>query len=158
MKTVAILSSLLLFGATSVSAAPVSERETQAPTEMDITAFSANTQPHGDGAFISFNIAIPNTSMSTTCGYSDQTSVSVLPDVSLRPCDDPAVEWQFRQDPSIPGTEGRYRVVITYAYDGVKRVAGYHEWPATDFPLESFGSTSETFYRGQPDFTITDLS
>ncbi|KAI4869165.1 hypothetical protein F4820DRAFT_43252 [Hypoxylon rubiginosum] len=158
MKTIAALSSLLLFGATSVFAAPVNERQIEAPTEMDITSFSANTEPHGTGAFISFDIAIPNTSMSTTCAYSDQSSVSVLPSVSMRPCDDPAVEWQFHQDPSIPGTEGRYRVVITYAYDGVKKIAGFHEWPATDFPLENFGSTVATFYRGQPDFTITDLS
>lgn len=76
----------------------------------------------------------------------------------LQPCDDAAVEWEFRQDPSMPGTSGQYRVVVTYAYDGAKRVAGYHEWPATDFPLESFGSTSETFYRGQPDFVISNLS
>ncbi|XXG93772.1 hypothetical protein Hte_000021 [Hypoxylon texense] len=158
MKTIAALSSLLLFGATSVFAAPVNERQIEVPKEMDITAFSANTEPHGTGAFISFNIAIPNTSMSTTCAYSDQSSVSELPSVSLRPCNDPAVEWEFRQDPSLPGSEGQYRVVITYAYDGVKKVAGFHEWPATDFPLENFGSTVATFYRGAPDFTITNLS
>ncbi|KAI1773895.1 hypothetical protein F4818DRAFT_85210 [Hypoxylon cercidicola] len=157
MKTIAALSSLLLLAATSVSAAPVVERQTQAPTEMDIAAFSANTEPHGTGAFISFNITIPNT-MSTTCAYSDHTSVSILPSVSLRPCNDPAVEWEFRQDPSLPGSDGRYRVVITYAYDGEKKVAGYHEWPASDFPLEDFGSVFETFYRGQPNFTITNLS
>ncbi|KAI1761893.1 hypothetical protein GGR53DRAFT_449938 [Hypoxylon sp. FL1150] len=158
MKAIAALSSLLLLGATSVSAVPVVERQTQVPTEMDITAFSANTLPHGTAAFISFNIAIPNTSTSTTCSYSDQSSVSVLPSVSLRPCDDPLVEWEFRQDPSLPGSEGQYRVVITYAYDGVKKVAGFHEWPATDFPQEDFGSTVATFYRGEPDFVITDLS
>ncbi|KAI6093399.1 hypothetical protein F4821DRAFT_222882 [Hypoxylon rubiginosum] len=158
MKTIAALSSLLLLGATSVSAAPVVERQTQAPTEMDITAFSANTLPHGTAAFISFNIAIPNTSLSTTCSYTDHSSVSILPNVSLRPCDDPAVEWQFNQDPSLPGTSGQYRVVVTYAYDGAKKVAGFHEWPATDFPLEDFGSTTATFYRGEPDFVISNLS
>ncbi|KAI1390377.1 uncharacterized protein F4822DRAFT_234514 [Hypoxylon trugodes] len=158
MKTVAALSSLLLLGATSVSAAPVTERQAQAPTELDITKFSANTQPHGSGAFISFNVAVPGTSVSTTCKYSDFTSDSSLPSVSLRACDDAAVEWQFRQDPSQPGTEGDYRVVVLYTYDGAKKVAGYHEWPATDFPLESFGSTSETIYRGNTDFVMTNLS
>ncbi|KAI1370922.1 hypothetical protein F4677DRAFT_436997 [Hypoxylon crocopeplum] len=158
MKTVAALSSLLLLGATSVSAVPVTERQVQPPTEMDITKFSANTLPHGTGAFISFTIDIPNTSTSTTCNYSDNTSVSELPSVSMRPCTDPAVEWQFHQDPSQPGGEGQYRVVVTYAYDGAKKVAGFHEWPATDFPLENFGSTVETFYTGQPDFVIANLS
>ncbi|KAL7628519.1 hypothetical protein AAE478_000034 [Parahypoxylon ruwenzoriense] len=159
MKTVTVLTSLLLFGASAVSAAPVTERQVQKPTEFDITNFSANTQPHGDGAFISFNLAVPGTSTSTQCGYSDSSSISALPSVPMRPCDDPAVEWQFRQDPSVPGTEGRYRIVVTYAYgEGNARVAGFHEWPATDFPLESFGSTVETFYRGQPDFVIDNLS
>ncbi|KAI1103877.1 hypothetical protein F4804DRAFT_212018 [Jackrogersella minutella] len=158
MKTFATLSSLLLLGATSVSAAPVTERQVQAPAEMDITNFSANTEPHGSGAFISFNIAIPGTSTTTNCTYSDFTSVSELPSVSFQPCDDPAVEWQFHQDPSQPGTEGDYRVVITYAYDASKKVAGWHEWPASDFPLENFGSTVETFYSGAPDFVISNLS
>ncbi|KAI2776206.1 hypothetical protein F4815DRAFT_362211 [Daldinia loculata] len=157
MKSVSILSSLLL-GAVSVFGAPVTERQVEAPTEFDITNFSANTLPHGTGAFISFDIAIPNTSVSTTCGYSDQSSVSKLPSVSLRACDDPAFEWQFHQDPSQPGTEGRYRVVVTYAYDSPKKVAGFHEWPATEFPLENFGSTVATFYRGEPDFVIADVS
>ncbi|OTA97840.1 hypothetical protein M434DRAFT_391461 [Hypoxylon sp. CO27-5] len=156
MKTVAALSSLLLLG--SVSAAPVTERDVQPPTEFDVTKFSANTIPHGTGAFISFDVAIPNTSVSTTCSYSDQSSVGDLPSVSMRPCDDPAVQWQFHQDPSQPGTEGQYRVVVTYAYDGAKRVGGFHEWPATDFPLEQYGAAFATFYRGIPDFVITNLS
>lgn len=50
MKSFTAISSLLLLGAASVFAAPVSEREVPAPTEMDITSFSANTLPHGDGA------------------------------------------------------------------------------------------------------------
>lgn len=50
MKTVAAISSLLLLGASSVSAAPVTERQIQVPTEMDVTNFSANTLPHGTGA------------------------------------------------------------------------------------------------------------
>ncbi|KAI2619494.1 hypothetical protein GGS26DRAFT_595341 [Hypomontagnella submonticulosa] len=158
MKTVAAISSLLLLGASSVSAAPVTERQIQVPTEMDVTNFSANTLPHGTGAFISFNIAVPGTTETTTCSYSDQSSVGQLPSVSMRPCDDPAVEWEFRQDPSQPGSEGRYRVVVTYAYDAPKRVGGFHEWPATDFPEENFGSTYATFYRGAPDFVITNLS
>ncbi|KAI0005837.1 hypothetical protein F4779DRAFT_620828 [Xylariaceae sp. FL0662B] len=154
MKSIAAIASLFLV---AVSAAPVEQRQT--PTEFDITKFSANTKPHGDGAFISFDIAIPSVK-STTCSYADTTSVSQLPAVSMRPCDDAAFEWQFRQDPSQPGAQGRYRVVVTYAVNGVgdgRKVAGYHEWPATDFPLENFGSTVETFYRGEPDFVIDDL-
>ncbi|KAI2464964.1 hypothetical protein F4781DRAFT_411061 [Annulohypoxylon bovei var. microspora] len=158
MKTFATLFSVLLLGASSVTAAPVSEREVQAPTEMDISSFSANTLPHGTGAFISFSISIPNTSLNTTCAYSDQSSVSFLPSVPLQPCADPSVEWEFRQDPSQPGGEGDYRVVVTYAYDAPKKVAGYHEWPASDFPLENFGSTVETFFTGTPDFVISNLS
>ncbi|KAI0891706.1 hypothetical protein F4806DRAFT_500692 [Annulohypoxylon nitens] len=154
MKTFAFISALLL----GASAAPVNEREAPVPAEFDITSFSANTLPHGTGAFISFNIAVPNTSLNTTCAYSDQSSVSILPSVSMRPCNDASVEWEFKQDPSQPGSEGNYRVVITYAYDTPKKVAGFHEWPATDFPLENFGSTVETFYTGTPDFTITNLS
>ncbi|KAI0890769.1 uncharacterized protein GGS22DRAFT_151774 [Annulohypoxylon maeteangense] len=154
MKTFTTVSSLLLLGASTITAAPV----TAAPSEFDITSFSANTLPHGTGAFISFNIAIPGTTVNTTCAYSDQSSVSALPSVSLRPCNDASVEWQFKQDPSRPGTEGQYRVVVTYAYDAPKKVAGYHEWPATDFPLKDFGSTFETFYTGAPDFVVTNLS
>ncbi|OTA98719.1 hypothetical protein M426DRAFT_325750 [Hypoxylon sp. CI-4A] len=157
MKTVAALSSLLLLGATSATYIPVAERQVQAPTELDVSSFSANTEPHGTGAFISFNVAAPN-AVSTTCSYSDHSSVSELPSVSLRPCDDAAVEWEFRQDPSQPGSEGRYRVVITYAYDGAKKVAGYHEWPASDFPLQNLGSTVATRYSGEPDFVISNLS
>ncbi|KAI8958379.1 hypothetical protein F5Y11DRAFT_40798 [Daldinia sp. FL1419] len=157
MKSVTILSSLLL-GAASVFGAPVTEKRAEVPTEFDITNFSANTLPHGTGAFVSFNVAIPSTTVSTTCNYSDQSSVSKLPSVSLRPCDDPSFEWQFHQDPSQPGTEGHYRVVVVYAYDAPKKVAGYHEWPATDFPQENFGSTYATFYRGAPDFVVGNLS
>ncbi|KAK6948085.1 hypothetical protein Daesc_009849 [Daldinia eschscholtzii] len=156
MKSFAVLSSVL-FGAASVFGAPLTERA-EAPTEFDITKFSANTIPHGTGAFISFDVAIPNTSIHTTCAYSDQTSVSTLPSVPQSECVDPAFHWQFRQDPSLPGTEGRYRVVVTYAYDGPKTVGGFHEWPATDFPLENHGSTYATAYRGEPDFVITNLS
>ncbi|KAI1088234.1 hypothetical protein F5B19DRAFT_24646 [Rostrohypoxylon terebratum] len=154
MKTFAFVSALLL----GASAAPVNERQVQAPTEFDITSFSANTLPHGTGAFISFNIAVPDTSLSTTCSYSDHSSVSILPSVSMRPCDDASVQWEFSQDPSQPGTDGSYRLVVTYAYDALVEIAGFHEWPATDFPLENFGSTVETFYTGTPDFTITNLS
>ncbi|KAI1074544.1 hypothetical protein F5B20DRAFT_586161 [Whalleya microplaca] len=151
MRVIAAISTLLV----AVSAAPLEQRA--AASEMDITNFSANTAPHGDGAYISFDIAVPDAS-STRCSYSDQTSVSQLPSVSMRPCDDPAFQWQFRQDPSQPGTEGQYRVVVTYADGSGSRVGGYHEWPATDFPEESFGSTTETFYRGEPSFVITNLS
>ncbi|KAI0842761.1 hypothetical protein F5Y06DRAFT_256019 [Hypoxylon sp. FL0890] len=158
MKSIAALSSILLLGTTCVSAAPFTERQVQAPTEFDVTKFSANTIPHGTGAFISFDVAIPNTSVATTCSYSDQSSVDELPAVSMRPCANPAVEWQFHQDPSQPGAEGNYRVVVTYAYDGPKKVGGFHEWPATDFPLEQYGAAFATFYRGAPDFVITNLS
>ncbi|KAG4217745.1 hypothetical protein PC116_g33775 [Phytophthora cactorum] len=48
MKSFAVLSSVL-FGAASVFGAPLTERA-EAPTEFDITKFSANTIPHGTGA------------------------------------------------------------------------------------------------------------
>jgi hypothetical protein len=66
-------------------------------------------------------------------------------------CDDPTVKWQFRQDPSQPGSEGRYRIVVVYNTDNIGG-AGYHEWDPKDFPL---GNDQETVYNGASDFTIT---
>jgi hypothetical protein len=104
----------------------------------------------------SYDINVPGV-LSTTCSYSDQTSVSRLPAVSFTSCADPAVQWQFRQDPGVPGAEGRYRIVITVANSAGGRNAGFREWDPSAFPVENFGSSVAQFYRGEPDFVITDI-
>ncbi|KAK9774889.1 hypothetical protein SCAR479_08444 [Seiridium cardinale] len=152
MKNFAAISALLL---SAVSAAPVEQRQAN---EFDITNFSANTQPLGTAAFLSYDIEIPGVP-STSCSYSDQTSVGAIPDITpYRGCDNTAVQWQFRHEPSQPGTSGPYLLVITYtdASTGIT-VAGFKEWPATDFPFENFGSTVAQFYRGEPNFIITNV-
>jgi hypothetical protein len=150
MKTTALLLSVL----SAVTAAPLEARQT--PTEFQITNFSANTTPHGTGAFFSYNINVPGV-LSTSCSYSDQTSVGRLPTVEFTPCADPAVQWQFRQDPGQPGAEGRYRIVITVANSAGGRNAGFREWAPTVFPVEDFGSSVAQFYRGETDFVISDI-
>jgi hypothetical protein len=149
MKTTALILSLL----SAVSAAPVEQRQA---TEFQITNLSANTTPHGTGAFFSYDINVPGV-LSTTCSYTDQTSVGRLPNIAFTPCADPAVQWQFRQDPSQPGSEGRYRIVITVANAAGGRVAGFREWAPADFPVENFGSSVAQFYRGEPSFVITNV-
>ncbi|GAP91682.1 hypothetical protein SAMD00023353_6900440 [Rosellinia necatrix] len=148
MKTFALLTCLLL-GAT---ATPVKQR--QAITQAQVSGFAASTNPNGDGATIAYDFEIPGV-LATHCAYEDSTSGSTLPAVPLTTrCDDPAVRWQFRQDPSIPGTEGRYRIVVVRSLpDSAAEEAGFYEWPASDFPLVE----AETVYQGASDFTI-DLS
>ncbi|CAJ2500842.1 Uu.00g036950.m01.CDS01 [Anthostomella pinea] len=150
MKTVAVASSLLL----TVAAVPVEQRQA---TEMDFTNFVANTIANGNGAVISYDIAIPGV-MSTHCAYFDSTSTEELPSVSAATCDNSAMIWQFHQDPSLPGAEGQYRIVVTYIDASGVGHSGYHEWLPTDFPAETYGSTSETVYRGESSFVISDLS
>jgi hypothetical protein len=184
MKYLALFTSFLL----STRASPVKQRQS---TQATISDFSASTNPNGNGATyavhlllplydfgnvmpmyvrpnanlngsrrISYDISIPEL-LTTHCSYSDQTSGSKLPTVELTPCDDPSVRWQFRQDPSQPGTEGRYRIVVVIltptSGSGEGGKAGFHEWVSTDFPLELVGSENETVYRGASEFAI-DLS
>ncbi|KAH6657538.1 hypothetical protein BKA67DRAFT_555559 [Truncatella angustata] len=152
MKNIAAISTLLL---SVVSGAPVEQRQA---TEFDITNFSANTIPHGTGAFLSYDITIPGV-LSTNCFYSDQSSVGSIPDITpYRGCADAAVQWQFRHEPSQPGGSAPYLLVITYKdlNTGVT-VAGSKEWPSTDFPFEDFGSTVAQFYRGEPNFVVDDV-
>jgi hypothetical protein len=58
------------------------------------------------------------------------------------------VKWQFRQDPSMPGGEGRYRIVIVVS--GGQAGAGFHEWAPSDFPLVA----GETVYQGASAFVV----
>ncbi|KAI0021683.1 hypothetical protein F4780DRAFT_275440 [Xylariomycetidae sp. FL0641] len=151
MKSFAVIPTMLL----AASSAPVESRDA---TEMDITDFKAQTLSTGDGATISYDIAIPGV-LSTHCEYADSTSTTKLPDISsLIPCDDAAITWEFRQDPSQPGTSGRYRIVVTYIDPSGKGVAGFHEWPSTDFAEETVESSTEVVYGGEADFVISDLS
>ncbi|TPX14550.1 uncharacterized protein E0L32_005242 [Thyridium curvatum] len=150
MKSFTALTTAILAGL--VSAKPL---HTRATTEFDVTSFSANTLPHGTAASIGFKIAAAPGGASTECKYSDNTSVGHLPDVPFRPCDDAAFQWQFRQEPSQPGTEGQYLIVVKYDDPTLGHpVAGAHEWPASDFPFENQGSTVSQAYRGEPDFVI----
>ncbi|ETS87821.1 hypothetical protein PFICI_01649 [Pestalotiopsis fici W106-1] len=150
MKTFAAISALFLSAA---SAAPLEQRQA---TEFDITNFSANTIPHGTGAFMSYDIEIPGV-LSTTCSYSDQTSVGHLPDITpYRPCDDASVTWQWRQIQAGPTGPGPYLLVILYTDPATSAVVdGSKEWPSTDFPVEDQGSSVAQFYRGEPNFVIT---
>ncbi|KAI1496844.1 hypothetical protein F5X99DRAFT_50387 [Biscogniauxia marginata] len=150
MKTAAFLSSLLL---AAVSATPISE----IPSQINVIGFTAMTEPHGDGASLSFRVTIPGTAVDqVSCSYADQTSVD-LPDIPMTECEDPALRFQFRQDPTRPGTaEGRYRLVVTYTNPtpGGEGLAGYHEWDPADFAVTS-DSTTDIIYKGEPDFTLT---
>ncbi|KAI1150252.1 hypothetical protein F4825DRAFT_20183 [Nemania diffusa] len=149
MKYLVLLASLLL-GAT---ASPVRQRQT---TQANISSFSASTNTNSDGAVITYDIELPGL-VSTHCSYSDSTSGSTLPAVAQTPCDDPAVRWQFRQDPSLPGGQGRYRIVVIYAPASGAGKAGFHEWDPSDFPLQVVGGGDETVYQGAADFVI-DMS
>ncbi|KAI1638471.1 hypothetical protein F4809DRAFT_600125 [Biscogniauxia mediterranea] len=153
-STTTILSSLLL---ALVSASPIA----RAPSQIDVTGFTAQTEPNGDGASISFTVSIPSVSIEgTSCAYSDATSLGRLPDVPLTPCaSSAALRFQFRQDPAqYPGAgEGRYRLVVVYAPGeaGVPGVAGYHEWDPSDFVASGGGGSEDLVYEGVPDFTLT---
>lgn len=106
---------------------------------------------------ISFDVEIPDR-VSTHCSYTDETSGSTLPTINQTPCDDESVIWQFKQDPSSPGSEGQYRIVIIHALESGAAEAGFHEWSASDFPLEEHtGSSDETVYAGASDFAV-DMS
>ncbi|KAI0424144.1 hypothetical protein F5Y09DRAFT_151781 [Xylaria sp. FL1042] len=146
MKCLTVLTALLL-GAT---ASPVRQRQT---TQANISSFSASTNTNGDGATIGYDLEIVGI-VNTHCSYSDSTSGSKLPDVGQTPCDNPVVRWQFRQDPSLPGSEGRYRIVVIYAPASGPSAAGFHEWAPSDFPQESLGSETETIYQGASDFVM----
>ncbi|KAI0523743.1 hypothetical protein F5B22DRAFT_415157 [Xylaria bambusicola] len=141
MKYFAVLTTLLL-GAT---ASPVGKRQTTIAT---ISEFFASTIVNDDGASIGFHFAIKD-EVSTRCHYSDKTSDAKLPDVPFTKCDDGTVRWQFRQDPSRPGAEGRYRLVIVYtpASSAVSE-SGFHEWNPDLFKLELMGTRNETHYTG----------
>ncbi|KAI3322151.1 hypothetical protein HD806DRAFT_536617 [Xylariaceae sp. AK1471] len=147
MKNLVFLASFLL-GVTATS--PVKQRQTT--TEANVSSFSASTTTNISGASITFDLEIPGLT-TTHCAYSDSTSDAKLPavDFSSGICDDPAVKWQFRQDPSGPGSEGRYRIVIVVS--GGQSGAGFHEWAPSDFPL----AADETIYQGAPNFVI-DIS
>ncbi|KAI0102179.1 hypothetical protein GGR51DRAFT_297920 [Nemania sp. FL0031] len=149
MKYLVFLTSLLL-GAT---ASPITQRQT---TQANVSGFSASTNTNSDGAVITYNIEIPGL-VSTHCSYSDETSGSTLPAVAQTPCDDPSVRWQFRQDPSLPGSEGRYRIVIIYTPTSGAGMAGFHEWAPSDFPQQLVGNGEETVYQGASDFVV-DMS
>lgn len=57
------------------------------------------------------------------------------------------MRWQFRQDPSLPGSEGRYRLVVVYTPGtGAVSGAGFHEWTPGWFAVESSGGKNETVY------------
>ncbi|KAK6193742.1 hypothetical protein LQW54_012168 [Pestalotiopsis sp. IQ-011] len=150
MKSFAAISTLLL---SAVSAAPLEKRQ---DSQYEITNFSANTTPHGTGAYMSYNLEIPGV-LNTTCTYSDQTSVGQLPDITpYRPCDDASITWQFRQIQAAPTGPGPYLLVILYK-DATTSVVvdGSQTWSSTDFPVEDEGSSVAQFFRGEPNFTIT---
>ncbi|KAK5630048.1 hypothetical protein RRF57_005763 [Xylaria bambusicola] len=141
MKYLAILTTLLL-GAT---ASPVGKRQTTIATISD---FFASTIVNGDGANIRFDFAIKD-EVSAHCSYSDNISDAKLPDVQFTTCDDETVRWQFRQDPSQPGTEGRYRLVIVYTpVASSVSESGFHEWSPNLFKQTLMGTKNETFYIG----------
>ncbi|KAI8953877.1 hypothetical protein F4801DRAFT_90066 [Xylaria longipes] len=149
MQYLVLLASLLL-GAT---ASPVKQRQT---TQAKVGYFTADTNPYGSGAFICYYLEIPGL-VNTRCAYYDTTSDSTLPSVDQTYCYDPSVRWQFHQDPSIPGTEGQYRIVIIYTPTTGPAKSGFHEWAPSDFRQDLIGSTNETYYQGAIEFSV-DLS
>ncbi|KAI2635267.1 hypothetical protein GGS21DRAFT_73288 [Xylaria nigripes] len=145
MRYLALLTPFLL-GATAF---PLKQR--QINTQANVSGFTASTS-EGNGAFFAYDLQIEDV-VNTHCEYSDDISVSNLPNVPQVNCDDPAVRWQFNQDPSRPGTEGLYRIVIIYTTESPNVVvAGWHEWQPTDFPVSASG---ETQYQGATDFSVT---
>ncbi|KAI1359149.1 hypothetical protein F5Y08DRAFT_344995 [Xylaria arbuscula] len=139
MKYLTALATLLL----SATASPVSKRQTAVAT---VSNFTASTTVNGDGASISFDFLI-NEEVNAHCTYSDTTSDTNLPDVSFTTCDDTTVRWQFHQDPSLPGTQGNYRIVVVYTpVPGAASEAGFHEWGPGWFSRELLGGKNETVY------------
>lgn len=76
----------------------------------------------------------------------------------MQACDNATFEWQFRQFPSRPGAEGDYLLLITHSEDQDSKVAGYKEWPAGDFPVEQYGASVAQFFRGDPNFVISNVA
>ncbi|KAF3009244.1 hypothetical protein E8E14_009576 [Neopestalotiopsis sp. 37M] len=151
MKTFAAISALFL---SAVSAAPLEQRQVNV-TEFDVTKFSANTLPHGTGAFISFNVEIPGV-ISTSCSYSNEWSVGRLPDVTpYRICAVDSFSWSLRQVQAGPTGPGPYLLVILFRDGNGVITDGSKEWPSSDFPFEDEGTSNAQFYRGAPDFVIT---
>ncbi|KAI0818364.1 hypothetical protein GGR55DRAFT_72654 [Xylaria sp. FL0064] len=150
MKYLTVLTALLL-GAT---ASPIKQRET---AQAKISNFSASTNANGDGATIEYDVDIAGV-VKTHCIHSDPTSGSKLPDVGLTACDNPVIRWQFRQDPSPPGSEGRYRIVVIYAPASGPSASGFHEWAPSDFPQKLLDSETETVYQVSTPETHTILT
>ncbi|KAK8019934.1 hypothetical protein PG990_005072 [Apiospora arundinis] len=151
----------VLGSSVSFSAAAPHPRAT-VPPELNIASFAASTESKTPVAHFTFNVSVPGDSGNTAkCSFEGPSATGgLLPDVAWRACDDPVVQWQFRHEPSRPGSSGPYLLVVTYEVDAStgQRVAGFKEWQASLFPTEESTDGTTQSYKGEADFVIANLS
>ncbi|KAK8055765.1 hypothetical protein PG993_000992 [Apiospora rasikravindrae] len=129
------------------------------PSELAIAGFTASTESVRPAAYFTFNVS--GGDATTTCSFSGNSADGgLLPDVAWRNCEDAAFQWQFRHEPSRPGTSGPYLLVVTYQIDAQtgQRVGGFKEWQASTFPIEESTDGTTQAYKGDADFSIINLS
>ncbi|KAK7924212.1 hypothetical protein PG985_006266 [Apiospora marii] len=159
MKVLAAIAAVLSSSISLAAAAP--HPRANLPTEINIAGFAASTEPTKPDAQVSFTVSVLGGGAATKCAFNGPAAEGgLLPDVSWRACDDAAFQWQFRHEPSRPGTSGPYLLVVTYWVDAQtgQRVAGFREWQASVFPISESADGTSQAYNGEADFSITDLS
>ncbi|KAK8113756.1 hypothetical protein PG999_005825 [Apiospora kogelbergensis] len=108
------------------------------PSELNITGLAASTESGKPAAHFAFAVSIPGGGDAIKCSFYGRAAAGgLLPDVAWRPCDDPTVQWQFRHEPSRPGTSGPYLLVVTYRVDA---------------------QTGQRSYKGESNFVVANLS
>lgn len=92
----------------------------------------------------------------SSCTYTDETSGTDLPFISYTACDDPSVEWQFRQiQATQTSSNGPYLLVVTYEDSDGNKVGGSRTWNSDEFPEENNDGVLNQVYTGESDFVIT---
>ncbi|KAK8138110.1 hypothetical protein PG984_001490 [Apiospora sp. TS-2023a] len=159
MRVLAAVTAVLSSSISLSAAAP--HTRANIPSEMNIAGFAASTEAMKPDAQVSFTASVLGGSATTNCAfYGRAAEGGLLPDVSWRACDDAAFQWQFRHEPSRPGSSGPYLLVVTYQVDAQtgQRVAGFKEWQASVFPISESTDGASQAYNGESDFSITNLS
>ncbi|KAK7940769.1 uncharacterized protein PG986_013156 [Apiospora aurea] len=155
-----VLTSMAAVLSSSISfSAAVPYPRANIPSELAIAGFTASTESVDPAAHFTFNVS--GGEASTTCSFDGPSADGgLLPDVAWRGCDDAAFQWQFRYEPSRPGSSGPYLLVVTYQADAQtgRRVGGFKEWQASVFPIEETSDGTTQAYKGDADFSITNLS
>ncbi|KAK8088554.1 hypothetical protein PG997_003515 [Apiospora hydei] len=125
----AVLSSVISFSA----AAP--HPRANIPSELIIAGFTASSKSVDPAVHFTFNVS--GGEATTTCSFDGPSADGgLLPDVAWRGCDDAAFQWQFRHEPSRPGSSGPYLLVVTYQVDAQtgQRVGGSRSGRRACFP------------------------